>query len=183
VAGAFLRVGDVDGGLEFGADRDPAGGQVQDEAEQEARVEVRGQVTGFLGLGDRVDLGASVRDAGRARLTVGAFQTLPGAQAHDLGPAFVQAYQAGGVAGKVVGVEGHLGFHLQDRLLAYRLEQLGLAAEVVIDLRLVGVGRFPDPLNARSGDPVPGELGVGRLEQATAGGLGVIGSHAAQHIS
>jgi hypothetical protein len=51
VAGAFSGVGDVDGGLEFGAARDPAGGQVQDEAEQEARVEVCGQVAGFLGLG------------------------------------------------------------------------------------------------------------------------------------
>jgi quinol monooxygenase YgiN len=57
-------------------------------------VEVRGQVAGFLGLGDRVDLGAGVRDAGRVGLAVGAFQALPGAQAHDLGPALVQAHQA-----------------------------------------------------------------------------------------
>ena len=73
MSGAFFGVGDVDGGLEFGADRDPAGGQVQDEAEQEARVEVCGQVARFLGLGDRVDLGAGVRDAGRARLVVSVF--------------------------------------------------------------------------------------------------------------
>src|ERR1700733_1806509 len=85
VAGAFFGAGDVDSGLEFGADRDPAGGQVQDEAEQEARVEVRGQVAVLLGLGDRVDLGAGVGDTGRAGLAVGAFQSLPGAQAHDLG--------------------------------------------------------------------------------------------------
>ena len=32
----------------------------------------------------------------------------PGAQAHDLRTAFVQAHQAGGVAGKVAGGEGHL---------------------------------------------------------------------------
>jgi hypothetical protein len=41
---AFFGVGDVDGGLEFGTHGDPAGGQVQDQAEQEAGVEVRGQI-------------------------------------------------------------------------------------------------------------------------------------------
>src|SRR5271169_1816160 len=105
VAGAFLGVGNVDGGLEFRADRDPAGSQVQDEAEQEAWVKMRGQVARFMGLGDRVDLGAGVRDTGRIGFAVGTFQALPGAQAHDLGSAFMQAYQAGGVAGKVIGVE------------------------------------------------------------------------------
>lgn len=68
MAGAFFGVGDVDGGLEFGADRDSAGGQVQDEAEQKARVEVGGQVAGFLGLGDRLDLSAGEGDAGRVGL-------------------------------------------------------------------------------------------------------------------
>ena len=63
MAGTCFGVGDVDGGLEFGADRDPAGGQVQDETEQKARVEVCGQVAGFLGLGDRVDLGYRTLDS------------------------------------------------------------------------------------------------------------------------
>jgi hypothetical protein len=36
---------------------------VQDETEQEARVEVCGQVAGFLGLGDRVDLGYRTLDS------------------------------------------------------------------------------------------------------------------------
>jgi hypothetical protein len=44
VTSAFFGVRNVDGGLEFGADGDPAGGQVQDQAEQEAGVEVREQV-------------------------------------------------------------------------------------------------------------------------------------------
>jgi hypothetical protein len=41
---------------------------VQDEAEQEARVEVCGQVAGFLGLGDGVDLSVGESDAGRVGL-------------------------------------------------------------------------------------------------------------------
>ncbi|MCW2931382.1 MAG: putative transcriptional regulator, TetR family protein [Actinomycetia bacterium] len=126
---------------------------------------------------------AGVCGAGRVGLALGAFQTPPGAQAHDLGLAFVQAYQAAGVARKVVRVEGHLGFHLQDRLLAHRVEQLGLAAEVVVDLRLIGAGRLPDPVDARSGDPVLGELCVGRVQHAAAGGPGVVGSHAAQQLA
>jgi hypothetical protein len=76
VPGTFLKVGDVDSGLELKADRDPAGGQVRHEAGQEARVEVSGQVAGFLGPGDRVDLGTGEGDAGRAGLAAGAFQPL-----------------------------------------------------------------------------------------------------------
>ena len=45
---------------------------MQDEAEQKARVEVGGQVAGFLGLGDRLDLSAGEGDAGRVGLALGA---------------------------------------------------------------------------------------------------------------
>ena len=85
----------------------------------------------------------------------------------------MQAYQAGGVAGKVARVEGHLGFHLGGGPLEHGFEELGLTAEVVVDLRLVRVGCLPDAIDAGTGEPVPGELGEGRVQQAAAGGFGI----------
>ena len=70
----------------------------------------------------------------------------------------MQPDQAAGVAGQVAGFEGDFGLHPQDRLFADRVEQLGLASEVVVDPRLVRLGRLPDPLDAGSGEPVLGEL-------------------------
>ena len=91
----------------------------------------------FLGFGDNFDLAACESHAMRAGLAVRALKALPGADTDDLGSALVQANQAPGVAGKVVRVERHLGLHLGRRLLEHGVEQLGLAAEVVIDLRFV----------------------------------------------
>jgi hypothetical protein len=66
-----------------------------------------------------------------------------------------------------------------DDLVEDRVEQPVLAAEVVVDLRLVRPGLGRDPVHPRAGDAVRAELLAGCLQQSLPGRLSVSG-HAAR---
>jgi|GEM_PF-6897714 hypothetical protein len=82
---------------------------------------------------------------------------------------FVAVEEPPGILRKVDRVDRGLSEGGFDDAVEDRVEQRVLAAEVVVDLRLVGPGRPGDTVDPRSSDPAGRELLRRRVEQALPG--------------
>ena len=89
-----------------------------------------------------------------------------GGKGVDEGAHLVARRQVGGGDGAGAGTHG--GEHVAQDLAV----EAGLAAEVVVDHRLVQAGGVGDAVDARAGEAVGGEGGGGGGEEAVARGIG-----------
>src|SRR5690606_28727166 len=141
----------------------------------------RVQVTGVLGLAQLLDLVAhgDVDGVVGRGAAVGELQATPVHEPEAVGVRHQVVVHAARVFRQVGGVHaGRLGHGVQF-LLGDELVKGFLAAEVGVDALFAGPGFLGYPLNARSGDSVPGEFGGGRGDDALSGGVGAgRGSHA-----
>jgi len=112
-----------------------------------------------LGTGDGVRLQT---DGGAQSLRfvarVGPLQPVPGGEAELVGIGDEKIEEAAGIAGQILGSEGHLVQDPSDIGVHHGVEKPVLVAEVRVDQRPVRVRRGFDAVDAGSGDPVGSEL-------------------------
>lgn len=101
----------------------------------------------------------------------GELQSAPGHEPVAVGVADEVVVDPTGVFGQVGGVQAGCLGHQGHLALGDELVERFLAAEVGVDAFLAGLRGFGDALDARSGDPVLGELGRGRGDDAVASGV------------
>ncbi len=99
-----------------------------------------------------------------------ALQARPGGQSDEVGAAEIFVVEAHGPLREVGGVDRDDVHDPLQRAEEDGVEEPVLAAEVGVELRLVGACCGHDPLDARSGDPVLGELLDRHIQNALVGG-------------
>jgi len=104
---------------------------------------------------------------------VGALKPVPGGEPEEVGIGDEKIEEAAGIAGQILGSEGHLVEDPSDIGVHHGVEKPILVAEVRVDKRPVRVRRGFDAVDAGSGDPVGSELGGCGPQEASLGGFGV----------
>nr|WP_237047893.1 hypothetical protein [Lentzea guizhouensis] len=124
------------------------------------------------GRGDLAPHGAGHRTT--ARVAAGeALQLVPGDEALHVGVGGGRVVEPHGVAGQVVGGERDLVDGAGGHVVEHRVEQGFLVAEVGVDESGAALRALGDPVDARSGEAAPGELGQRGVEQLALLGFGI----------